>query len=64
MKTNIDIDDALMADALKVTGLTATDKVVELALTMLVQIKRQEAIKAFRGKLPWEGDLAALRTDL
>ena len=54
MKTNIDIDDALIADALKVTGLTATDKVVELALTMLVQIKRQEAIKAFRGKLPWD----------
>lgn len=64
MKTNIDIDDALMADALQVTGLTATDKVVELALTILVQIKRQEAIKAFRGKLPWDGDLAALRTDL
>lgn len=64
MKTNIDIDEALMADALQVTGLTATDKVVELALTMLVQIKRQEAIKAFRGKLSWDGDLAALRTDL
>jgi Arc/MetJ family transcription regulator len=63
MKTNIDIDDALIADALKVTGLTATDKVVELALTMLVQIKRQEAIKAFRGKLPWDGDLNQMRTD-
>ncbi len=63
MKTNIDIDDALIADALKVTGLTATDKIVELALTMLVQIKRQEAIKAFRGKLPWDGDLNQMRTD-
>jgi Arc/MetJ family transcription regulator len=63
MKTNIDIDDTLIADALKVTGLTATDKVVELALTMLVQIKRQEAIKAFRGKLPWDGDLNQMRTD-
>jgi Arc/MetJ family transcription regulator len=63
MKTNIEIDDALVADALQATGLETTDKVVELALKLLIQIKRQEAIKAFRGQLPWEGDLDAARTD-
>ncbi|MGG6242800.1 type II toxin-antitoxin system VapB family antitoxin [Nodosilinea sp. AN01ver1] len=63
MKTNIDIDDALMADALQATGLDATDKVIELALKMLIQIKRQEAIKPFRGQLLWEGDLDTMRTD-
>lgn len=64
MKTNIEVDDALMADALQVTGLNKTDQVIELALKMLVQVKRQETIKAFRGKLRWEGDLDAMRTDL
>ncbi|MBT9318034.1 type II toxin-antitoxin system VapB family antitoxin [Leptothoe spongobia] len=64
MKTSIEIDDALIADALQTTGLTATDQVIELALKMLIQLKRQEKIKAFRGKLPWEGDLNQMRTDI
>jgi Arc/MetJ family transcription regulator len=62
MKTNVEVDESLMADALKVTGLTATDQVIELALTMLIQMKCQEAIKAFRGKLSWDGDLNEMRT--
>jgi len=63
MKTNIDVDDALIADALQATGLDTPDQVIKLALQMLLQIKQQEAIKAFRGKLAWEGNLDALRTD-
>lgn len=63
MKTNIEIDENLVASALKVTGLEATDKVIELALQLLIQVKRQEAIKDFRGKLAWEGDLNTMRTD-
>lgn len=62
MKTNVEVDESLMADALQATGLTATDQVIELALTMLIQIKRQEAIKAFRDKLPWSGDLDEMGT--
>lgn len=63
MKTNVEIDDVLIADALQATGLEATDQVIEVALKLLVQIKRQESIKALRGQLRWEGDLAAMRTD-
>ncbi|MFG6100760.1 type II toxin-antitoxin system VapB family antitoxin [Leptothoe sp. EHU-05/26/07-4] len=62
MKTSVEIDEALIADALQTTGLTATDQVIELALKMLIQLKRQEKIKAFRDKLPWEGDLNQMRT--
>ena len=62
MKASVEIDDALIADALQTTGLTATDQVIELALKMLIQLKRQEKIKAFRGKLLWEGDLNQMRT--
>jgi Arc/MetJ family transcription regulator len=63
MKTNIEVHDALIADALQRTGLDKTDPVIELALRMLVQVKRQETIKALRGKLNWEGDLDRMRTD-
>lgn len=64
MKTSIEIDDALIANAIKATGLTTGREVVELALKLLIQIKQQETIKTLRGKLSWDGDLAAMRTDL
>jgi len=62
MRTNIVIDDNLMNDALKVTGLKTKKEAVELGLKILVKLNQQEAIKAFRGKLTWDGDLEALRT--
>ncbi|MBD2327305.1 type II toxin-antitoxin system VapB family antitoxin [Alkalinema sp. FACHB-956] len=64
MKTNIEIDDTLVTDALKATGLSAQQEVVELALKLLIQMKNQEAIRAWRGNLPWEGNLDQLRTDI
>ncbi len=63
MKTTIEIDDTLVTDALKATGLTLQQEVVELALKILIQIKQQEAIRSFRGQLPWDGDLESMRTD-
>ena len=64
MRTNIVIDDALMQDVLKATGLKTKREAVELGLKTLLRLKQQEHIKAFRGKLPWDGDLEAMRTDL
>jgi Arc/MetJ family transcription regulator len=63
MKTSIEIDAVLVADALKVTGLSFQHEVVELALKTLIQVKRQEVIRTLRGQLPWDGDLETLRTD-
>ena len=57
MMTNIIIDDQLMADALKATGLKTKQEVVELGLKTLIRLKQQEKIKAFKGKLKWEGNL-------
>jgi AbrB family looped-hinge helix DNA binding protein len=57
MRTNIVIDDKLMADALKVTGARTKREVVELGLRTLIQLKQQERIRGFRGKLRWTGDL-------
>lgn len=63
MRTNIIIDDRLMSDALKATGLTTKKEVVELGLKTLVKLKQQEKIKAFKGKLSWSGDLDLMRRD-
>ena len=63
MRTNIVIDDDLMGDVLKATGLKTKREAVELGLKTLLRIHRQEQIKSFRGKLKWEGDLEAMRRD-
>ena len=61
MRTNIVIDDQLMADALKVTGLTTKKEAVERGLQLLVKQSQQQAIRKLRGKLKWEGDLDEMR---
>ena len=61
MRTNIVIDDQLMAEALKLTGIRTKREAVETALKLLVDLKRQERIRRYRGRLKWEGDLEVLR---
>jgi Arc/MetJ family transcription regulator len=61
MRTNIVIDDELMAAALESTGLKTKKAVVEEALRTLVRLKAQEQVRSLRGKLRWEGDLSVLR---
>lgn len=61
MRTNIVIDDKLMADALKASGAKTKKEAVELGLKLLVRQNKQRAIRNLRGKLNWEGDLNELR---
>jgi len=61
MRTNIVIDDDLMADAIKATGLNTKKEVVELGLKLIVLRKQQQAIRNLRGKLHWDGDLDEMR---
>ena len=63
MRTNIVIDDKLMHDTLKATGLRTKREVVELGLRTLLRLRQQEQVKRFRGKLHWQGDLEAMRLD-
>jgi Arc/MetJ family transcription regulator len=63
MRTNIEIDDRLMAEALAMTGIKTKREAVELGLKTIIRLKQQEQIRQFRGKLHWEGDLDAMRTD-
>ena len=57
MRTNIVIDDDLMNEAMTLSRLKTKKAVVETGLRLLVQMKKQERIKDFRGKLKWDGDL-------
>ena len=61
MRTNIVIDDQLMAKALKASGATTKKEAVERGLKLLVKQSQQQTIRELRGKLKWEGDLDELR---
>jgi len=63
MRTNIVIDDALMAETLRATGIKTKREAVELGLQTLLRLRRQDDVRRFRGKLAWTGDLDAMRTD-
>jgi Arc/MetJ family transcription regulator len=64
MSNNLFIDEKLIEDAIKATGLKTKQEVIELALKTLIKLKQQEKIKAYRGKLKWEGNLEEMRTNL
>jgi Arc/MetJ family transcription regulator len=63
MRTNIVIDDKLMKETLRLTGLRTKREAVELGLRTIVRLRKQEEIRRFRGKLKWHSDLDAMRTD-
>ena len=63
MRTNIEIDDKLMDDALRLTGAATKREAVEMGLRTLLRLKQQEEIRRFKGKLQWDGDLDAMRVD-
>ena len=63
MRTNIVIDDKLMDDALKLTGLRTKREVAELSLKTLQKTARQADVKRLRGKIAWESSLDVMRHD-
>ena len=63
VRTNIVIDDKLMRDTLRATGIKTKREAVEEGLRTLLRLKRQSELRRFRGKLDWKGDLDAMRND-
>ena len=61
MRTNIEIDDALMAEAQKVTGYATKKQTVEEALRLMVRLRRQWEVRSAFGKYRWRGNLAESR---
>lgn len=62
MRTNVVIDDRLMAEALEASGARTKREAIDLALRNLVRLKRQEKLRALKG-IGWTGDLEAMRLD-
>jgi len=63
MRTNIVIDEKLMSEAMRLGGAPTKRRAVEDSLRLLIQLKRQERLRAARGKLRWRGNLEAMRSD-
>lgn len=63
MRTNIEIDEDLMEEAIKLSGLKTKKATVEAGLKLIISLNLQEKIKNLRGKLKWEGDLHEMRLD-
>jgi Arc/MetJ family transcription regulator len=63
VRTNIVIDDKLMREAIRATGLKTKRETVEQGLRTLLRLSKQSRIRQLRGKLNWQGDLKAMRTD-
>ncbi len=61
MRTNIVIDNGLMQQAMKATGLSTKKAVVEEGLRLLIKVKAQEGIRRLRGKIELEGNLSTMR---
>jgi Arc/MetJ family transcription regulator len=60
VRTNIELDDELVAEAMAMTGLPTKRATVEEALRVLLQHRRKTALADLAG-LGWEGDLDAMR---
>jgi Arc/MetJ family transcription regulator len=63
MRTNIDIDDDLMAAAMHAGGFTTKKETVEEALRLLARRSAYEGVRALRGTTKWEGCLNEMRQD-
>ena len=61
MRTNIEIDDALMAEAQKASGQATKKQTVEEALRLLIKLRRQKEADSAFGRYRWRGSLAASR---
>jgi Arc/MetJ family transcription regulator len=61
MRTNIEIDDTLMAEAQKASGHATKKQTVEEALRLMVKLRRQKEVGVAFGKYRWRGDLARHR---
>ncbi len=63
MRTNVVIDDELMAATLKATGIKTKREAVEQGLRALLRLSQQTQLRGVRGKHEWVGDLDAMRPD-
>jgi len=62
MRTNIVLDDQLVAEAMRLTGIRTKREIIDEALRLLVRLERQKDVFKLQGTVSWEGNLDAMRT--
>jgi Arc/MetJ family transcription regulator len=62
MRTNIVLDDGLVAEAMRLSGIGTKREVIDAALRTFVRLQHQRAVLALEGEIDWRGDLASSRT--
>lgn len=62
MRTNVEIDDNLMTEALRLTKIATKKQVIETALKELIKKSLREELRQMRGKIVWDGNLEEMRT--
>ena len=60
-RTNIVLDEGLVGEALKLTGLKTQKELIHYALKQLVRHESQLGLLNLRGTVDWDGDLKAMR---
>jgi Arc/MetJ family transcription regulator len=61
MRTNIEIDESLLKEAMEASQTATKKAAVEVALQLAVRLKKQENIRSLFGTVQWDGDLDAMR---
>ena len=62
MRTNIDIDDDLLAEAMQAAGTATKKATVEAGLAELIRLHRKRRVLELRGTVEWVGDLDEMRS--
>lgn len=62
MRTNVEIDDALMEEAMQLTQIKTKKQIIESALKEFIAATHRKQLMLLRGKVEWEGNLDDMRT--
>jgi len=63
VRTNVVIDDKLMARALRSSGCRTKRSAIDAGLRLLVEVNSQKKLRLLKGRIAWEGDLEEMRRD-
>jgi len=61
LRTNIEIDEKLIAEGLKLTHLKTKKDLVNYALKELVNKKKRKKLIELKGRVEWTGNLSEMR---
>jgi Arc/MetJ family transcription regulator len=62
MRTNVDLDDTLVTQAMKISGITTKKAVLNMVLKEYIRKNDFKRILKYKGSNVWEGNLEEMRT--